>query len=252
LRPRIRRRGKPLDGTVFNIAPLEHYCHERIYASPKVFKYIYPPPFRKFRSLGKWKIYKSLHPRRVVTGEYLAKSRLDARGRAKLAADLIEGRAVLGKLTAKQITTLCRSNAVYVTDARKPPVVTTLAETLAAALRESSRANSAPASCGKSSNTPRLEVLKSTASSERAAPTSVSHRSLAMNTERTLSADAKIQRAARNFVEYLGRDEFKDYLGYLEDESGFYDKELLRNHIWVSVKTVADWLKLKIEPADLD
>jgi uncharacterized protein YciW len=72
-------------------------------------------------------------PRRA-SGEYLAKNHLDARGRAKLAADLIEGRAVLGKLTAKQITDICRSNAPYVAAARKSPAVAEkLAKTLAAA-----------------------------------------------------------------------------------------------------------------------
>ena len=63
-------------------------------------------------------------PRRVITGEYLAKNHLDARERARLAADLIEGRADLGKLTAGQIIHICRSNAVYVADARRPAVVT--------------------------------------------------------------------------------------------------------------------------------
>jgi hypothetical protein len=58
----------------------------------------------------------------------LAKNRLDARGRAKLAADLIEGRASLGKLTAKQTIQICRTNAPYVAAVRKSPAV---AETLA-------------------------------------------------------------------------------------------------------------------------
>jgi hypothetical protein len=71
---------------------------------------------------------------RCVSGQYLAKNHLDSRARARLAADLIEGRAVLGKLTAKQIIQICRANAPYVAEARKsPPVVETLAETLAAA-----------------------------------------------------------------------------------------------------------------------
>jgi hypothetical protein len=61
---------------------------------------------------------------RVISGEYLAKNRLDARARAKLAADLIEGRAVIGKLTIGQIVILCRSNAIYVADARKSAVAT--------------------------------------------------------------------------------------------------------------------------------
>ena len=76
-------------------------------------------------------------PRPAVSGEYLAKNHLDARGRAKLAADLIEGRAVLGKLTVKQIVCICRSNVPYVVEARKAPAVAeTLAKTLAAATPE--------------------------------------------------------------------------------------------------------------------
>lgn len=57
---------------------------------------------------------------RHVTGQYLAKNQLNARGRAKLAADLIDGDVVLGPLTAKQIIKLCRANRVYVADARFP------------------------------------------------------------------------------------------------------------------------------------
>jgi hypothetical protein len=71
---------------------------------------------------------------RCLSGEYLAKNHLDARGRAKLAADLIEGRARVGKLTNKQLIQLCRSNAPYVAAARKlPAVAETLAQTLASA-----------------------------------------------------------------------------------------------------------------------
>lgn len=43
-----------------------------------------------------------------------------ARGRAELAADLIDGRAALGPLTIKQVIALCRSNPVYVDEVRFP------------------------------------------------------------------------------------------------------------------------------------
>ncbi len=59
-------------------------------------------------------------PVRVVTGSFLAKNWLDARGRARLAADLIEGPAVLGQLTAKQIIAICRTNKIYLAEARFP------------------------------------------------------------------------------------------------------------------------------------
>lgn len=59
-------------------------------------------------------------PPRVISGRYLAHNKLDARGRARLAADLISGRAVPGPLTAAQITNLCRSNKVYVAEALDP------------------------------------------------------------------------------------------------------------------------------------
>jgi hypothetical protein len=57
-------------------------------------------------------------PRKIVSGQYLAKNKLGARGCAKLAADLIDGRAALGPLTAKQITALCRSNPSSVAKVR--------------------------------------------------------------------------------------------------------------------------------------
>ena len=74
--------------------------------------------------------------RRVYTGEFLAKNRAGAHARARIAADLIDGRADLGKLTAKQIVALCRASAPYVAAARKAAVAAkepTLAETLASA-----------------------------------------------------------------------------------------------------------------------
>jgi|RhiMetdeSRZDD1v2_1073273.scaffolds.fasta_scaffold161762_1 hypothetical protein len=57
---------------------------------------------------------------KTVTGQYLSKNHLDARGRAKLAADLLDGRAILGPLTAKQIIALCRTKPAHVTAARDP------------------------------------------------------------------------------------------------------------------------------------
>jgi hypothetical protein len=57
-------------------------------------------------------------PPRKVSGQYLAKNKLDARGRAKLAADLIDGRAALGPLTAKQVTGLCRASSATVAKVR--------------------------------------------------------------------------------------------------------------------------------------
>jgi hypothetical protein len=59
-------------------------------------------------------------PSRQITGRYLAHNRLDARGRARLAADLIAGRVEITTLTNKQIMAICRANAVYVGEARDP------------------------------------------------------------------------------------------------------------------------------------
>jgi hypothetical protein len=59
-------------------------------------------------------------PRKIVSGQYLAKNKLGPSERAKLAADLIDGRAALGPLTANQITALCHSNPSSVAKARGP------------------------------------------------------------------------------------------------------------------------------------
>jgi hypothetical protein len=59
------------------------------------------------------------HPR-SVTGQYLAKNHLNARARAQLAADILGGRAEVADLTVAQITRLCRSNRIYVAEARDP------------------------------------------------------------------------------------------------------------------------------------
>ena len=56
----------------------------------------------------------------AVTGHYLALNRLDARGRARLAADIIDGRVEIAEHTVEQITRLCRSNRLYVAEARDP------------------------------------------------------------------------------------------------------------------------------------
>jgi hypothetical protein len=60
-------------------------------------------------------------PERRVSGQYLAKNHLDARGRAQLAADVIEGKVTVERLTAKQIAIICRTNIPYITEARKTP-----------------------------------------------------------------------------------------------------------------------------------
>jgi hypothetical protein len=59
---------------------------------------------------------------RTITGRYLSRNRLDAKGRAALAADIIAGRATIDvtTLSANQITDLCRANHMYVRDARFP------------------------------------------------------------------------------------------------------------------------------------
>jgi hypothetical protein len=57
---------------------------------------------------------------KTVSGQYLAKNRLDDDGHARLAADLLDGRAILGPLTAKQIIALCRAKQTRVTALRDP------------------------------------------------------------------------------------------------------------------------------------
>jgi hypothetical protein len=58
----------------------------------------------------------------AVTGRYLSHNRRDARGRAKLAANIIAGRVSIdpATLTVAQITKLCRANKIYVLEARDP------------------------------------------------------------------------------------------------------------------------------------
>jgi hypothetical protein len=66
---------------------------------------------------------------RLVTGQFLAKNRLNARDRARLAARIIDGQVKIQNLTIRQTARLCRVSEPYVTAARKPPAAPeTLAE----------------------------------------------------------------------------------------------------------------------------
>jgi hypothetical protein len=58
---------------------------------------------------------------RLVTGQFLAKNRLNARDRARLAARIIDGQVKIQNLTIRQTARLCRVSEPYVTDARRPP-----------------------------------------------------------------------------------------------------------------------------------
>src|SRR5262245_52620119 len=60
----------------------------------------------------------SASPTRVVSGQFLAKNKLSARERAKLAADLCAGKATITGLTMKQAARLCRVCTPYVVEAR--------------------------------------------------------------------------------------------------------------------------------------
>jgi hypothetical protein len=72
-------------------------------------------------------------PRRV-TGQYLAKNRLSARDRARLAAGMVDGRVKVKDWTVRQTARLCRVSEPYVVAARKlPPAPESLAEHLARA-----------------------------------------------------------------------------------------------------------------------
>jgi len=57
-----------------------------------------------------------------VTGQYLARNRLNACDRARLAADIIAGRTAIdaSTLTIGQIAGLCRANKVYLNEVRFP------------------------------------------------------------------------------------------------------------------------------------
>ena len=60
-------------------------------------------------------------PARNVTGQFLAKNRRDARGRAHLAAELVDGSVKVSNLTRRQAALLCRVCVPYVDDARRSP-----------------------------------------------------------------------------------------------------------------------------------
>ena len=47
------------------------------------------------------------HPRQV-SGQFLTKNKLSAKARARLAAEILDGRAELAKLTVAQVAGLCR------------------------------------------------------------------------------------------------------------------------------------------------
>jgi len=60
-------------------------------------------------------------PARPVTGQYLARNRLKARDRARLAADIKAERVPVRNLTVAQVARLCRVCVRYVTDVSRPP-----------------------------------------------------------------------------------------------------------------------------------
>jgi hypothetical protein len=57
----------------------------------------------------------------TVSGQYLAKNHLSARGRAHLAADILAGHVLIDSLTIKQLSAICRVSVPYIRDARKRP-----------------------------------------------------------------------------------------------------------------------------------
>ena len=73
-------------------------------------------------------------PARNVTGQFLAKNRRDARGRAHLAAELVDGSVKVSNLTRRQAALLCRVCVPYVDDARRSA---TARESLAAVFARS-------------------------------------------------------------------------------------------------------------------
>jgi hypothetical protein len=56
-----------------------------------------------------------------VSGQYLAKNRLSARERARLAAGIIGGEVTIQNLTVAQTARLCRVCVPYVEDVRRQP-----------------------------------------------------------------------------------------------------------------------------------
>jgi hypothetical protein len=62
----------------------------------------------------------SASPVYFVSGQYLAKNRLGKRARARLAADIISGKAGVIEHTVKQVSAMCRVSRPYIIDARTP------------------------------------------------------------------------------------------------------------------------------------
>jgi hypothetical protein len=60
------------------------------------------------------------HPREV-SGQFLARNRLSARDRARLAADIIGGQVTIRNLTYRQTARLCRVSEPYIAAVRRPP-----------------------------------------------------------------------------------------------------------------------------------
>lgn len=60
-------------------------------------------------------------PTRVVTGQFLAKNRLCKRDRARLAADILAGKARVIEPTVKQISLMCGVSVPYINEARGLP-----------------------------------------------------------------------------------------------------------------------------------
>jgi hypothetical protein len=70
-----------------------------------------------------------------VTGQYLSKNQLSKRARARLAADIISGKAGVIDHTVKQLAVLCRVSAPYIAEARDRARRTDYATRLARAWR---------------------------------------------------------------------------------------------------------------------
>ena len=60
-------------------------------------------------------------PRRRVTGRYLAHNRLNAKARARLARDIVRGRAEVTDLTIRQVSRLCRVSVPTINDVDRKP-----------------------------------------------------------------------------------------------------------------------------------
>ena len=58
---------------------------------------------------------------RQVSGQFLARNRLNARDRARLAAGIIGGQVTIRNLTVRQTARLCGVSEPYVAAARRPP-----------------------------------------------------------------------------------------------------------------------------------